>query len=1203
MRRAHPHWDPGVSPPPAVGDDRASDNEASDDDDLDGRYDGRHDDDDGGDDGGDDDGDDDDDDDDDGDWGHGSVKGDGRNGDNLHRWMDGDNVRGRDEQDEQDEQPELAEYLVGDDYDMDDDFEPMHPPPSPPSTTDSESDGHPEALSASSTESLRRDFLRNEIFDHPSWGYEDLVEDDPAGPAPTPEPSQQDYRHACSPVRHATPDPADASTHAPSSSSGSGSDSSSSSGSGSGSDSSSSSGSGSGSDSSSSSGSGSGSDSSSSSGSGSGSDSSSSSGSGPGSSSANAHQAVRKHPVINGNPCDAEGNTLPPNSPPSPAPTANDDDWSPYSDRAAFELADLLYRREQMSAGNIDALLQIWAATTAPHNTSPPFTSQADMYETIDRTPLGDVQWESFSLSYSKDAELEDANVMPWMNAEFSVFYRDPLAIVHNMLANPDYKGDIDFAPFRETAPSPNGEQRRLENFMSGEWAWRQANIIGTDPAAMDTSFVPIILGSDKTTVSVATGQNEYYPLYCSIGNVHNNVRRAHRNAVALLAFLAIPKTNRRDADSAQFRKFRRQLFHTSIGRIMRSLRPWMERPEIVRCGDGHYRKVIYGLGPYIADYPEQALLACIVQGWCPICMAEKNRLEGPAGLGRSRDHTELLVREFELGELWDSYGIVGDVVPFTNDFPRADIHELLAPDILHQLIKGTFKDHLVTWVEQYLKREHGDAKALEILAEMDRRIATVPPFSKLRHFHEGRGFKQWTGDDSKALMKVYLPAINGLVPPEIVRTIRAFLEFCYLVRRDVHTQETLEQLSQALARFRQQREIFRSSGVRAEGFSLPRQHSIEHYLDRIWEFGAPNGLCSSITKSKHIKAVKEPWRRSNRYDALDQMLMTNQRLDKVAASRVDFTERGMLAGDCLAAARSALGLDGPALAGLAQRRDARPVAQLQGLRENEDGEVVDGPRVMAYMTMATTTHSQHGRTADDIAAALSIPSLCDLIRRFLYHEVRPSGSDPAAQSGATLPLNLCPPFSDEAISVHYSATATFYAPSDPSGISGMRREIIRANPLWRGRHARFDCVLVNKSDHHHGLLGMEIAQVRLFFSFWYRHHRHYCAAVHWFDKVAEGPDKDTGMWIVKPAICRGYPIISVINLTSIVRAAHLIGISGSDEVPEDLQSHDALTYFKTFYVNKYADHHAFELLHERDDVWPSPASSESASSASSDSD
>lgn len=64
--------------------------------------------------------------------------------------------------------------------------------------------------------------------------------------------------------------------------------------------------------------------------------------------------------------------------------------------------------------------------------------------------------------------------------------------------------------------------------------------------------------------------------------------------------------------------------------------------------------------------------------------------------------------------------------------------------------------------------------------------------------------------------------------------------------------------------------------------------------------FGAPNGLCSSITESKHIKAVKKPWRRSSRYQALGQMLLTNQRLDKLAAARVDFQRRGMLKGTCL---------------------------------------------------------------------------------------------------------------------------------------------------------------------------------------------------------------------------------------------------------------------------------------------------------------
>ena len=72
------------------------------------------------------------------------------------------------------------------------------------------------------------------------------------------------------------------------------------------------------------------------------------------------------------------------------------------------------------------------------------------------------------------------------------------------------------------------------------------------------------------------------------------------------------------------------------------------------------------------------------------------------------------------------------------------------------------------------------------------------------------------------------------------------------------------------------------------------------HYPALIRLFGAPNGLCSSITESKHITAVKVPWRRSNRNQPLGQMLMTNQRSDKLAAARIDFTERGMLQGDFL---------------------------------------------------------------------------------------------------------------------------------------------------------------------------------------------------------------------------------------------------------------------------------------------------------------
>jgi hypothetical protein len=54
--------------------------------------------------------------------------------------------------------------------------------------------------------------------------------------------------------------------------------------------------------------------------------------------------------------------------------------------------------------------------------------------------------------------------------------------------------------------------------------------------------MVSIVAGTDKTTVSVATGDNNYYPLYMSIGYLHNNACQAHQHGVVLVGFLAIPK-------------------------------------------------------------------------------------------------------------------------------------------------------------------------------------------------------------------------------------------------------------------------------------------------------------------------------------------------------------------------------------------------------------------------------------------------------------------------------------------------------------------------------------------------------------------------------------------------------------------------------------------------------------------------------------
>ena len=126
------------------------------------------------------------------------------------------------------------------------------------------------------------------------------------------------------------------------------------------------------------------------------------------------------------------------------------------------------------------------------------------------------------------------------------------------------------------------------------------------------------------------------------------------------------------------------------------------------------------------------------------------------------------------------------------------------------------------------------------------------------------------------------------------MKAVSLFLEFCYLVRCSVLDENDLDQLDEHLADFHEAREIFKDLEIR-EDFNLPRQHAMTHYRELVMMFGAPNGLCSSITESKHIKAVKKPWRRSSKFNALGQILRTNSCMDNLSSSTVDFQACRML--------------------------------------------------------------------------------------------------------------------------------------------------------------------------------------------------------------------------------------------------------------------------------------------------------------------
>jgi hypothetical protein len=247
----------------------------------------------------------------------------------------------------------------------------------------------------------------------------------------------------------------------------------------------------------------------------------------------------------------------------------------------------------------------------------------------------------------------------------------------------------------------------------------------------------------------------------------------------------------------------------------------------------------------------------------------------------------------------------------------------------------------------------------------------------------------------------------------------------------------------------------------------------------------------------------------------------------------------------------------------------------------DDDGGELDGPTVEAYVDLAKTA-CKHSITQychiysstlavrkvypEVIAAEIGQPDFPHLIKQFIYDQQHP-GYDSDTSTVLDLPAFY------EKITIYPSAVATFHAPSDISGIGGMRRERIRAVKSWRKGPGRYDTIFVNTNPSMEGMRGLDVARVRLFFSFSYDSIAYPCALVSWFRRVGDLPDDHTGMWVVEP----GHDA-SIIHLDTVVRAAHLLPIFGPERVSKTLSFTDTLDTFLRFFVNKFADHHTFEI-------------------------
>ncbi|KAL4065534.1 hypothetical protein V8B97DRAFT_2025692 [Scleroderma yunnanense] len=408
------------------------------------------------------------------------------------------------------------------------------------------------------------------------------------------------------------------------------------------------------------------------------------------------------------------------------------------------------------------------------------------------------------------------------------LYWRDGLEVVEYLFSNPVFAHCMDISPYQEFEATDRGYEHVYGEFMSANHAW---SIQDSFPPGH--SFLGIVGASDKTPLTIGTGNKEMHPLLLSVANIHAGVRtKATSHSFALTAYLPIPKFC--NVSPAVQAVLSARIYHFAVSIVMKNLMVANRDGKVMSDPMGNLRVMHTPLVAWIADYPEQLLISCVSSKNSPISLATAEQFGDPMSQPlRLRQHTLQAIRE--------AYCLTkrlnGVVKPFWGEWGNTCPSRFLTLDALHQWHKFLF-DHCLRWVINIIGGE-----------ELDHRLA------------------QCTGHEHRDLEKV-LPAVAaGALPDDVLCALRAITEFIFLAQSLFHYDETIHALNEALCEFHHYKSSILIAGGRLgmdgplNHFQILKLELAQHVVRSIYEMSAPYQWSSDITERCHITHVKTPYR------------------------------------------------------------------------------------------------------------------------------------------------------------------------------------------------------------------------------------------------------------------------------------------------------------------------------------------------------
>ncbi|KAI0750184.1 hypothetical protein C8Q80DRAFT_1102266, partial [Daedaleopsis nitida] len=739
------------------------------------------------------------------------------------------------------------------------------------------------------------------------------------------------------------------------------------------------------------------------------------------------------------------------------------------------------------------------------------------------------------------------------------LWMRDPVECVRELIGNPLFRDHMCHAPRRVYA-DPEGNVRIYDNMWTADWWWKTQLRL-----PRGATIAPVIIASDKTSLSRMSGDKSAWPVYLTIGNIDKVTRRKPSlHATVLLGYLPVSKLECFSEKHRSLEGYR--LFHTCMRALLEPLIAAGNEGIDMVCADGFIRRVFPILAAYVADHPEQCLVVGCQENFCPKCLVEPKKRGEPAHFClRDPTHTLSILDRAAQGDKPADFTKLGlrAIDPFWRHLPHCNIFEAITPDILHQLHKGLFKDHLVAWAT---KSVDGGKD------EFDRRFKVMPKQSGLRHFKNGISkVSQWTGTEYKNMERVFLGVVAGAGEHDVTRTVRAVLDFVNYAHFETHTSLSLDDLHTSWRGYHCFKTVFRRLGIR-QHFNFPKGHSTEHYEPSIRAFGTADGYSTEHPERLHIDFAKDAYKASNKQETyIQQMAVWLERQESVFRFS------------------SFLCWSSP------PRISTEP--RSLGDEQTDDEEAPDGSEDESVAGWGDP-YARGYR----IAKVPSFPLLTirDFIQRFglpLDFIYRLSSFVATLPRVTHQPLRL--PVIHERTRVGAYKQMKILLPLVPQVSQEPTVDIVHASPPRPGRFGRtipsyMSTVLVRESGSllgssrhanqaRHPLHGLRVARVRAIFNMPAEYNpialgvSHPLAYVEWFTRF-HSVDEPTGMYVISHSTRQQRRQTAIIPVTEIIRTVHLIPYAGRG-IERTWTSSTVLDRCTKFYVNPYLRHHDFVLF------------------------